>query len=393
MVPNIKGDKLKEFFDQTMLCTSCGYCKSVCPTFKSTLWENNSARSKIMLAYGLIKGEIKPDDSIVQSIFECTGCEDCMRRCPSKVETIKIIMATRSELANLNLIPDNIRIALDNIKKSGNPLGELKEKRIDFIPEKAKKRIGKGAEVLLYLGCTTSFQEMKMAKSIFEVMERSGIDYTFLGKEEPCCGFLNYLSGYNIMEFGKQMIKAMNTLKPKPKTIVTSCPGCFRTFNIIYPKEGVYLDVNVKHITEFLKELIENGNLIVSKKLEGKVLYHDPCDLGRNCNYYDQPRKLLSHFTDVQEFEYNRDEAHCCGGGGGLQSTNYALTTDIAKKRIKEALDLNADMIVTACPACKSTLLNAAFEMRAEFGKKIKIKDIVEIVERNTIKKDSAFST
>jgi glycolate oxidase len=341
-----------------------------------------------MLAYGLIKGEIKPDDSVIQSIFECTGCEDCKRRCPSKVETLKTIMATRRELANLNLIPENLKIALENIKKSGNPLGELKEKRIDFIPENAKNRIGIGAEILLYLGCMTSLQEMKMANSILKVMERSDIEYALLGKEEPCCGFLNYLSGYDIKKFGEQMIKSMKTLQPKPKTIVTSCPGCFRTFNIIYPEEGICLDVKVKHITEFLNEIIEKGNLIVNKKLEGKVLYHDPCDLGRNCNIYDQPRKLLSHFTDVQEFEYNREEAHCCGGGGGLQSTNYALTTDIAKKRVMEALDLNADMIVTACPACKSTLSIAAFELKKEIGRKIKIKDIIEIVERNTIGKD-----
>lgn len=388
MTSKIKGDKLKKFYDQTMLCTLCGYCKSVCPTFRATLWDNNTARSKIMLAYGLIKGEIEPDDSVVKSIFECTGCEDCMRRCPSKVETIKIMMATRKELANLNLIPDNLKIALENIKKSGNPMGEIKDKRIDFIPENAKNRIGKGAEILLYLGCMTSLQEMKMANSIFKVMERCGIDYALLGEEEPCCGFLSYLSGCDIKKFSEQMIVAINSLQPKPKTIVTSCPGCFRTFNIIYPEEGISLDVDVKHITEFLNEMIEKGNLIVNKKLEGKVLYHDPCDLGRNCNYYDQPRKLLSHFTDVQEFEFNRNEAHCCGGGGGLQSTNYVLTTDIAKNRVKEALDLNADMIVTACPACKSTLSIAASELKKEIGRKIKVKDIIEIVERNTIEKD-----
>jgi glycolate oxidase len=389
MTSKIKGDKLKEFYEQTMVCTSCGYCKSVCPTFNCTLWDSNSARSKIMLAYGLLKDEIRPDDSVVQSIYECTTCADCMRRCPSKVETLKIIMATRNELAQLNLIPKNTKLALDNIKESNNPLGESIEKRIDFVPDEAKKRIGKGAEVLLYLGCITSLQDMKMANSIFEIMERSGINYTLLGNEEPCCGFLNYLVGYEIKPFGEKMNKAIDTLHPKPKTIVTPCPGCFRSLSNIYEKEDINFDFNIKHITEYFNELLEKGHLVVNKKLKGKVLYHDPCDLGRHCDIFDPPRKLLSHFTKVHEFKYKRDEAHCCGGGGGLQSTNYEITSDIAKARVREALELEADMIVTACPACKSTLSNAAVDIKKETGKKIKVKDIVEIVSRNTVGKDS----
>ena len=170
MTKKIKGDKLKKYYEQTMVCTSCGYCKSVCPAFGTTLWDNNTARSKVMLAYGLLNGDIEPDDSVVQAIYECTTCADCTRRCPSKVETLNIIMATRAELAQLGLIPENLKLAIDNTKKLGNPFGEPAEKRLEFVPEEANKRIGKGAEVLLYLGCTASLQNMKMATSIFKIL-------------------------------------------------------------------------------------------------------------------------------------------------------------------------------------------------------------------------------
>jgi len=380
----IKGDKLKEFHEQTMVCTSCGYCKSVCPAFNTTLWDSNTARSKIMLAYGLLEGEIEPDESVIQSIFECTTCGDCNRRCPSKVETLKILEATRAELAELDLIPENMKMALKNIEAENNPLGEPADRRIEFVPEEALPRIGKGAETLLYIGCVTSLGDMKMVSAIFKIMERSGVDYTYLGNDEPCCGLLEYLAGYGSKKYGERILKAIDNLDPRPSRIVLPCPGCYRSFNENYPHEGVDMKAEAVHITEFLNELMESGKLVVKKKLEGNIFYHDPCDLGRHSGIYEPPRKLLSHFAEVKEFEYNRDKAHCCGGGGGLQSTNYDITLGIGVNRVREAIELGADIIVSACPGCKGTLSTAAQELKKETGKKVKVMDIVEIVAKYT---------
>ncbi len=384
MAKRIRGDKLKEFYEQTMVCTSCGYCKSVCPAFQSTLWDNNSSRARVMLAYGMLRGEVELDDSVVQAIFECTVCADCERRCPSKVEVEKILMATRQELAELGLIPENMKSALENMDAFNNPSGEEAEKRTEFIPEEAMAKVGKGADVLIFVGCVTSLQDMKLVKSLFKILEKSGVDYAHLGKDEPCCGLLSYLAGMGSKKYGERMKEALDSLSPRPKTVVTPCPGCYRSLHDNYTKEGIELNVDAIHIIDYLNQLINDGHLVVAKKLEDNVFYHDPCDLGRHCGIYDPPRELLSHFTDVKEFEYNRDEAHCCGGGGGLQSTNYDMTLDIAKARVMEAIELGADMIVSACPACKSTLSTAATELKKETGKRVRVRDIVEIVEKNT---------
>jgi Fe-S oxidoreductase len=384
MGPEPATNGLEDVYEQTMVCTSCGYCKSVCPAFASTLWEHNTARSKVMLAYGLFKGEVKPDVSVVQSVFECTTCADCVRRCPSKVDVLKIMMATRQELAGEGLIPENIRLALDNMKRFDNPSGEDLERRVEFVPDAALPRIGKGADVLLFVGCVTSLQDMKATKSVFDIMENSGVEYTYLGSEEPCCGLLEYLAGYPSKEYGKRIKAALDKLQPRPKTVVTPCPGCYRSLHDNYPAEGVDLGVEVKHTTEYLHELLETGRLKVAKKLDGNVFYHDPCDLGRHSDIYEPPRQLLSYFVEVKEFEFNRDKARCCGGGGGLQSTNYDITAQMAKRRVMEAVELGADVIVSACPACKSTLSTAATELKKEIGRKVKVMDIVEVVAKNT---------
>ena len=387
-IENIRGDKLKKYLDQTMVCTSCGYCKSVCPVFSATLWDSNTARSKIMLAYGLITGEVKPDDSVIQSIFECSTCADCKRRCPSKVETLEIIMATRQELAERGLIPANLKTSTDNINNFDNPQGDPKEKRTEFVPDDVKAKIGKGADVLVFLGCSTSYTDMKSVANIFKILDKAGVNYAYLGENEPCCGLLNWLTGYPSKPFGEAVKKVLDGLSPRPKTIITPCPGCYRSFDELYPEAGVDLGAESKHILEFINELIEGGQLKVTGKLEGTMLFHDPCDLGRHIGMYEEPRKLLSHFIELKEFQYNRDKAHCCGGGGGLQATNYELTSEMAKNRMREAASLEADFVITACPSCKATLSIAAVDLKKESGKKIKIKDLLDIVEKNTAGRD-----
>jgi glycolate oxidase len=180
------------------------------------------------------------------------------------------------------------------------------------------------------------------------------------------------------------MVSAIDGLDPRPSRIVLTCPGCYRSFHENFPHEGVDVKAEVMHVTEYLNELLESGKLVVTKKLEGNVFYHDPCDLGRHSGIYDPPRKVLSHFTEVKEFVYNRDKAHCCGGGGGLQSTNYDITLGIGMTRVLEAIELGTDVIVSACPGCKGTLSTAAQELKQETGKKVKVLDLIEIVAKNT---------
>jgi len=375
---------LKEYLADTMVCTYCGFCKSVCPTFQLTRLDTRTPRTKVIVSYGILTGEIKPDESVRDAIYACTTCADCMRRCPSKVKTLEIIMSARKEMAALGLIPPGEKQALDNIAREDNPIGEPRVKRTEFIPEKALTRVGKGAEVLVYLGCNTAFTEMKITKSLFEIMERAKVDYTLLGKDEPCCGMLNYLVGLEIGSFAKNIQKKIDALTPRPRTIVTPCPGCFRSLSQNYD-EHVDLKIDVKHTIQFLLELMEKGKLKVKKKLDGKVLYHDPCDLGRHAGIYDEPRKLLSYFCTVSEFHYNRDQGHCCGGGGGLMAMDFAMATGIGKARLLEAIELGADIVVTACPSCEDSLSAVLQEVKKETGKNLKIVDLTEIVHNNTI--------
>ena len=121
-------------------------------------------------------------------------------------------------------------------------------------------------------------------------------------------------------------------------------------------------------------------------KLKGinptKVAYHDPCDLGRHLNIFEPPRELIKKIPGATliEFKNNRLLAKCCGGGGGMKAFNTELSAEIAYQRMLEALEVGADTVVSACPACKANLQLAAARLRKEKKGKIKVMDITELV-------------
>jgi glycolate oxidase len=215
---------------------------------------------------------------------------------------------------------------------------------------------------------------------MMKIMDKAGVTYTALGKEENCCGYISYLVGTE--EF-KAVAEKNNEAfsKVSPNQVVTTCAGCYKTFKEIYPKH-LSFNTPVIHAIEYIDRLIEEGKLKLKDGNPMKVAYHDPCDLGRHLNIFEPPRNLLKKIPGVTllEFKNNRLLAKCCGGGGGLKAFNNELSGNIAYQRAIEALEVGADTIVSACPACKSNLTLAAARIRKEKKGRMKVLDITELV-------------
>jgi glycolate oxidase len=169
--------------------------------------------------------------------------------------------------------------------------------------------------------------------------------------------------------------------KFKPKRMITTCAGCYKTFKELYPKHS-HFDVEVLHIVEYLEKLISKGKLKFQKPYAMKIVYHDPCDLGRHMNIYEPPREILQAIPGLHllEFKENRNLAKCCGGGGGLKAYNNDLSGEIAYHRALEAIELGAEIIVSACPSCKSSFQQTAARLRKEKKGRLKVMDITEVV-------------
>lgn len=357
-----KADKIKEVKQALNTCTMCGFCKSVCPSFKAIGWDTALSRGRIVLTYGLLNGELPADDSVVRNLYTCTTCADCVRRCPSKVNIVDIIEMCRSDLVeNGHILPKHKAIA-ENVMKYGNPFGE-KVPVAETLGLKPHK-----APVAYYAGCTATYRSKKTSAASISILKKLGVDFTVL--DETCCGSVLQRIGWPEEDVIKQMKKNVDTINALGvKTLVLSCAGCYRMFKKEYPK---FVDVpfEVLHITEFLAK-----QDLKLKPLNAKVTYHDPCHLGRHCDVYEAPRDIIKMFPGVEfkEMKYNRSTSHCCGGGGGVRSAYPEEAMKIAGTRLDEA-DF-ADIIITTCPFCVTNLESARGD------RKIQVADLVELID------------
>ncbi|MCJ7593925.1 MAG: (Fe-S)-binding protein, partial [Desulfobacterales bacterium] len=132
----------------------------------------------------------------------------------------------------------------------------------------------------------------------------------------------------------------------------------------------------------YLERLIKEGKLKLSGKMGQKVTYHDPCDLGRAFQIFDEPRNILKAIPglDYVEMARNRLQARCCGSGGGVAANIPEMAVEIAAERVRDALAVGAEIIVSGCAACKDNLRKGAKAIPKDERGKIKVMDITEIV-------------
>ena len=192
--------------------------------------------------------------------------------------------------------------------------------------------------------------------ALSEILTRSEVDFTLLGREEWCCGFPLLGAGLQAMvpRFIEQNIRAVK--EKGARKVVFACPSCYRMWRTRYPyaEHGI----EIFHSTGFLLDLIKNGRLPL-KSLDLVVTYHDPCDLGRGAGEYDAPREIIRSLPGVRlvELARNRENCACCGGGGNLEMIDSDLSAGIARAKIDEALSTGAQTIVTSCQQCVRTML------------------------------------
>ena len=242
---------------------------------------------------------------------------------------------------------------------------------------------GQSPEVLFWVGCAGSYDQraQKITKAFVTILDKVGIKYAILGKEEMCTGDPVRRAGNEFM-FQMMAYQNINILNGYGITkIVTACPHCFNTLKNEYPELGGSYEV-IHHAT-FLQQLIDEGKI---KMTEGgsfkgkKITYHDSCYLGRANNIYEAPRKVLEAL-DVALVEMKRCKSNglCCGAGGAqMFKEEEKGDTRINLERTKEALETGASIIAAACPFCNTMLTDGVKNSNKE--EEVQVLDIAELI-------------
>ncbi len=252
------------------------------------------------------------------------------------------------------------------------------------IPTMAEKiAAGEKTEILFWVGCAGSFDQraQKITRAFAVILNKLGIDYAILGKEELCTGDPARRAGnefiFQMMAY--QNIQTLNNYGIKK--IVTTCPHCFNILKNEYPELGG--DYEVLHHTAFLQQLIEAGKITVKDggAFKGKrITYHDSCYLGRANGIYEAPRKVLELLdSELVEMKRCRSNGLCCGAGGAqMFKEEEKGNTRINFERSNEALDTRAQIIASACPFCNTMLTDGVKNKEKE--NEVQVLDIAELI-------------
>lgn len=241
---------------------------------------------------------------------------------------------------------------------------------------------GESPEVLFWVGCAGSFDDRakKITRAFCKLLNELGVSFAVLGQEESCTGDPAKRAGN---EFVFQMMALTNIEVLNGygvKTIVTACPHCFNTLKNEYPALGGTYEV--LHHTQFLKQLMEEGRLkIEGGKFEGKkIVFHDPCYLGRANGEYEAPRELLKKLdAELVEMKRCKQNGLCCGAGGAQMFKEPEKgVKDINIERTEEALKSAPEVIATGCPFCNTMMTDGVKHFNQNH--QVEVKDIVELI-------------
>jgi len=207
--------------------------------------------------------------------------------------------------------------------------------------------------MIYFRGCVAREKLGNIFRDTEEILKTAGIEYRIIENEE-CCGSFLLRTGFR-EDAEEVMHKTVKDLKGEK--ILTSCAGCYKTFKEDY-KEILGIELDVVHTSQYFNELIEKGKINVKFSNE-KVTYHDPCHLGRHMEEYESPREILEKIAKFVEMNRNRENSRCCGAGAGVRSAFPEITQKIAQMRLKDADEVDGDIIVTSCPFCILNLQSA----------------------------------
>ncbi len=309
----------------------------------------------------LISEIIHPD-----VLWACTTCRSCEEQCPVMISYVDKIVDMRRNLVMIKgEFPPELAGPFQGMEVNGNPWNLARIDRAGWsegldIPTMEQYP---EAPVLYWVGCAASYDDRakKIARSTAKLMKAAGVDFAILGQQETCTGDPARRAGneYLFAMLAEQNVATINGYKEQggARTIVTACPHCFNTLANEYPDFGGQFDV--VHHSDFLLGLVAEQKLQPRQCVQGKVVFHDSCYLGRYNEVYEQPRDILKSIPGLELVEAegaNRQKGLCCGAGGMQMFMEEQNKDRMSTRRTLQLLDTGATTIATACPFCTTMI-------------------------------------
>jgi len=416
----ILGLNLDDYRYEARHCTGQAQCRWIdynysqgtdfawrCPSWQKEGFDSFGAEGKCNIVYYLLTGKLDYSSPMLRDVvYKCTLCGSCDVACKRNLdyEIQMMLESLRARLVEKGYGPmPQHEEKTRNIEGSHNRFGRNQAERRNWMPKDVTPAAK--ADILYHAGCRASFVDTEISGATARILNTANVPFMVM-KEERCCGHLLYTTGQTekarkIAEENLKLIRETGA-----KTVVTSCAECYKTIKVDYPKllgkSTSDLDFEVVHLVELVDRWVKEGTLKLNNRVDMKVTYHDPCNLGRLSEpwyhwagvrkdwgvfdpprtvrrgvhgVYEPPRDILRAIPGLElvEMVRRRENAWCAGNDAGVKEAypEFALWT--AGERLREAVTTGAEAIVSCCPGCKESFTDAA-------RNGMKVYDIAELI-------------
>jgi len=413
---------MKNFEYDMKRCVRCKGCKWVdhiympgatystrCPSEKKYLFDSFSAWGRLRLALSLLNGRIEFNDRFVEAIYKCQLCGACDVGCKRNLD---LEIGSALESLRIKCVADGFgpmpehKTCAENIEKEHNVFGAPADNRAKWAKD---IQSDDKADFVYFVGCYGSYKMQGIPKATANILKATGQSFKIMGADEYCCGYPLYSTG-QIEKAKKVAQHNIDAIKNSgAKTVVTACAECYKTLKVDYPKmfnkSTSDMEYEVVHLVEFVADQMEKGTIEFKNTIDLRVTYHDACNLSRlsepwmywegtRGNYgitepsaprrkgthgvYHQPRDILKAIPGINYTEMIRirENAWCCGAGGGVAEAFPEFAQWSAEERLEEVEEVGAAALITACPRCNENFSKA---VKAS-GDDIQVIDIAEMI-------------
>jgi Fe-S oxidoreductase len=347
---------------QAFTCVECGRCTEHCPASNTGKILNPKEIVLGMRGYLREFGPASEEPLLGKHIsevaaFQCTTCGGCEFQCPVGIQHLPMIIGLRRGAVNTGKWENEYGTKLFlNLERNGNSLGFPASERQKFIEKNALPIYDGSQEYCLWLGCMGAYdpQGREIVLALARVMRHAGVTFGVL-KKEKCTGDPARRLG-NDLAFTQVAEQNIETLKAaKVGKMVSICPHCVRTIGTDWREAGATFPI--EHHTELLARI--QDKLPAAADGKQRMVFHDPCYLGRYRNVYDEPRSVASRYTEVEDPGRARERSFCCGAGGGQMFLGEEQGKRVNVERAEELVATGAPVIGTACPFCQTMFRDA----------------------------------
>ncbi|MBF0460549.1 MAG: (Fe-S)-binding protein [Magnetococcales bacterium] len=404
------------------LCTQCGYCLPVCPTYRVENNELHAPRGRVSIILALQSGTLTAAEAAA-ALDHCLVCQTCHTACPAGVQLAHLTVLVRALVPPKSTVSSRVlhrvtnhphltaRMAalLARYQRSGAQATLRRWGLLRLVPALARleallprhrpevscppfptilpdrfdqPRIG------LLGGCMARLFFPGVAPSAAQLVVQGGGAVTLLASF-GCCGAPFRESGDQraFLRQARRTLDAFVAAGPLQSVVCDSsvCAVTAQDYARALSTEVAYATVaqdfaaKVQTLSQFLAQDLGRGAVVPKDPGFGSLTYHDHCQARHGLGIIKEPRRVLTALPLVYRELWQCQTASsggCCGAGGVYQLRHAVRSQKIRAAQVAAICASGADAVVGENPGCLLHL-QAGLE---QAGSAVRVYHLAEVV-------------